>query len=114
MLKYVQITDEVMSMLIGKPYDLCVLMCLAFHRNTSTNRSHFMTKPQIAKLSGVSRPQVYLSIDALIELGLIELVAERRGEYMYYLPSLNPEQSQQTDEPVEVVLDDLMKKYREI
>lgn len=116
MLNYVYITDKVMSMLIGKHHTLSVLMCLAFHRNTSTNRSQFMSKPRIAKLSGVSRRQVYLSIDSLIELGLIEEVAERRGEYMYHLPYLNDDskESTKTNEPVEVVLENLMKQYREI
>ena len=85
-----------------------VLCALAFNRNISNNRSHFMTKPVIANLAGISRRHVYAALELLEEKELIIEISERRGEYMYYLPSMEGVETEIVD------LESLMKKVQEI
>ena len=105
MLNYVIIPSPVLVTLRGKSKALQAFCCLSANRNTRTNRTHFMSKPAIADMAGISRRHIYNVIDALEALGIIEVVAERRGEYMWYLPCL---------ESVETSEADLAKKTAEI
>ena len=52
-----------------------------------------MTKAEIAKISGITRQWVYDILDWLESIELIEFVAKRRGEYMYYLRCLEEVES---------------------
>ena len=87
---------------------LHVLCALAFNRNVNTNRSHFMTKPVIANLAGISRRYVKAVLVLLEDKELITEVAERRGEYMYHLPCMENAETETVD------LESLMKKVQEI
>lgn len=88
MLNYVLVPTSVLASLRGYSRAFHVFFCLAAHRNTRTNRTHFMSKPRVADLSGISRRHIYHVLAVLESKGLIEAVAERRGEYMWFLPSL--------------------------
>ena len=84
-LPHIYIPTSLLVLLKGRNSDLVVLLTLTAHQNTKTKRTQFMSKPEIAKISGISRRHTYSSIDRLVEDNLIEPIAERRGEYMYHL-----------------------------
>lgn len=88
MLNYVVVPSWVYAKMSDRPLASNVLMCLMFNRNTRTNRTNFMPKSQIACESGVSRSSVCRLLAWLECSGLIETIAVRRGEYMYYISCL--------------------------
>ena len=99
MLDYVVVPSWVYASASEQPAALRVLLCLMFNRNTRTNRTHFMTKREIADRSNISRQYAYKVLEWLECKGLIEAIAVRRGEYMYYLACLeNVEEAEATDE----------------
>ena len=86
MLKFVMFPTETLQMLRGKSKALHVLHVMAAIRNVRTNETRFISKPVLADLCGISTRHTYRIIAKLEAMGLIELAAERRGEYMWHLP----------------------------
>ena len=115
MLKYCALPTSVMGVLSGKSYALHVLCLLCSKQTTHTKRTHFIAKSWISEFTGISLKQVYRSITMLEELGLIELVAIRRGEYMWYLKCLELlESSEKSDDELAVELAALMDEVNQI
>ena len=106
MLTYFCCPTHVVTMLRGKPYPFLVLVNLILHRNTTTNNTHFVSIPKLTNIVGISQREVYNSIDVLKGLGLIEELANRKGERMFHLPFLAEEnfktENTETDAPVTV------------
>lgn len=88
MLTYFCCPAHVVSLLRGKPHSLVVLINLILRRNTATNNTYFMSLPKLTKVIGISQRQIYNSIDVLKDLGLIEELANRKGDRMFHLPFL--------------------------
>lgn len=101
MLTYFCCPAHVVTLLRGKPYPFMVLVHLILHRSTSTNNTHFMSLPKLTKIIGISQREVYNAIDVLKDLGLIEELANRKGERMFHLPFLAKENSvkEETEAP---------------
>ena len=109
MLDFIQIPTPCITSLAGLSMELHALCVLSACRNTSTNRSHLMSKTQIADLAGISRRHIYRVLNNLEEMNLIELVAERRGEYMYYLKCLEWLKAEKTNDAIENEIAELTK-----
>lgn len=88
MLNYFCCPAHVVTLLRGKPYPFVVLVNLMLNRSTATNNTHFTSIPKLAKIAGISRREAYNAIDVLKDLGLIEELANRKGERMFHLPFL--------------------------
>lgn len=88
MLTYAPFPSSIFKQLHGDSLSKDILLTLILHRNTETNRTRFMSTPEISVISGVSRTSTYRSIDKLKNMCIIEEVAIRRNERMYYLPFL--------------------------
>ena len=88
MLTYFSCPAHVLTLLRGKPYPFMVLSYLMLHRSTSTNNTYFMSLPRLTKIVGISQRETYNAIDVLKDLGLIEELANRKGERMFHLPFL--------------------------
>lgn len=97
MLNYVVVPASVLVELRGKAMALQVFCCLTVHRNTRTNRTHFMSKAMIADFTGISKRHIYNILPLLEAKDIIEVVAERRGEYMWFIPSLASAESSEED-----------------
>lgn len=102
MLTYFICPAHVVTLLRGKPYPFLVLANLMLHRSTTTNNTYFLSIPKFAKIVGISQRETYNSIDALKDLGLIEELANRKGERMFHLPFLACELNE-VDETEETV-----------
>ena len=113
MLNYVSVPADAIMALRGKRSALAVLLALLLHRNVRTKRTQFMAVSKIATLSGIGRSSAYRSIQTLIDMGLIEHVAERRGEHMYYLLILDAPVEASTDE-TEEAYDDVEEAFEAI
>ena len=88
MLNFVPIPTDVFQRLKGKSKAYHTLSVMAAIRNVRTNETRFVSKPVIAELTGISTRHTYRLLDELEAMGLIECIAERRGEYMWKLPFL--------------------------
>ena len=115
MLRYSYVPSSVFLALRGDGCSRLVLDVLIFRRNTSTHRSPFMTIAVIADWAGVSVSQTYRCIDKLVDLGLVEHVAERRGEHMYYVGCVDQKQDAAvSEEDAQRELAQLVKQFEEI
>lgn len=111
MLTYFCCPAHVVTLLQGNPTAFYILSVLILHRNTTTNNTYFMSVPDLSKIVGISRRETYYSIDELKELGLIEELANRRGERMFHLPFLMPK-AENMDETEEADTDSLTLGYQ--
>ena len=110
MLNYVPIPTPTLVQLRAHSMELHALSMLCAFRNTTTNNSHFMSKPKIADMTGISCRHIYRVLNNLEKLGIIELAAERRGEYMYYLKCLELlKETEKTNDVIENEIAELTK-----
>lgn len=112
MLNYVSIPTSTFLICREKPKSLHVLIVLAAHRNTTTNQTHFLSRPKIADIANVHRSYVSKMLTFLEKSGLIERIGERRGEYMWYLSFL--ETVETSEAALEANLAEMLQHYQEI